>query len=82
MAIFKNDVVMAVDYSGNMNYMGYAYLAITAFGISYGELGRLIQHRKSFKSPNREVPVWFSVVVKAQPETSMSMVVRREDIQA
>jgi hypothetical protein len=62
-AIFKNDVVMAVDRDGNMNYMGVAERAILTFGISYGELGRLIQYNKSFKSPSRDVPVWFSVIV-------------------
>jgi hypothetical protein len=62
-AIFKNDVVMALDKDGNMNYMGVAERAIKEFGLTYGELGRLIQHRKSFKSPNRDVPVWFSLVL-------------------
>jgi hypothetical protein len=85
-AVFKNDVIMAVDRNGDVNYMGYAYLAIVAFGVTYGELGRIIQSKRSYKSPHREVPVTFSVVVPAvrteEPETSMSMVVRREDIQA
>jgi hypothetical protein len=78
-AIFKNDVVQAVDVNGELNYVGYAYRAIETFGISYGELGRLVQHRKSFKSPNREVPVWFSVV--AAPEHNVVSMERREDPQ-
>jgi hypothetical protein len=73
-AIFKNDVVMALDKDGNLNYMGYAYLAVATFGISYGELGRIIQNRKSYKSAQREVPVWFSVVVRAEPQPEVHAV--------
>jgi hypothetical protein len=73
-AIFKNDVVMALDKDGNLNYMGYAYLATKTFSISYGELGRIIQNRKSYKAADREEPVWFSVVTRAQPEPEVQAV--------